>query len=567
MVLSIRVGKVHNVRVYSGKRSSGSETQVVYRAAYHQKGWNGKRNWSGWSTSVKSTIAGVLRKVQVKNETTDAVWAEILKHRAAGYKPQVATPPSHNTEVVFFRQRPFEGRILSYFRSVDDKVRMRLRRPGYKRVDSNWHCTRHEAFECIKARCNSMGLDEPALSRAEHFRKNVQFIHQIYGLFKDGKDMSSLFTLSSSAWQAYAARHHCEYKLWNADEIDTLILTKAIPWLQDLYRDVRYDVQRVDVARFFILWMYGGLYADLGTFPNIERFPLVPLGLCSMLASTTKTMCKGPEWEMDVVVATAGNPVLIDILKNMSTAMAENRKKRHYDEKVCSFVCNTTGAVQLGELLQSSAYAPHVTVFSMVRPVGHLERYLSMSYETGKFCHLLGDYDVISPFSMSDKAGMGRAPPALGQPLAQLPPFPKMKKGLRYTRKTTEPLAASVDKQTTSGCEQQPQTQPGSQIVNQMQPGYEPQQTSNHSGEQQQLLPIADKVQPGSEPKQISPQSENMTQEERDVFDDMVDMFLNQRDKFVDVGVAYTLLEKKTRTYLQGIRSTYAADLGAVIRT
>ena len=135
-------------------------------------------------------------------------------------------------------------------------------------------------------------------------------------------------------------------------------------------------------------------------------------------------------------------------------------------------MCNTTGAVQLGEFLQSSGYAPHVTVFSMVRPVGHLERYLSMSYETGQFCHLLGAYDVISPFSMSDKAGMGRAPPPLCTTLAQLPPFPETKKRRRLTVKTRASLAGEVDKQNISGCEQQPQS------LSSNQPDNEPQQIS-----------------------------------------------------------------------------------------
>ena len=56
-----------------------------------------------------------------------------------------------------------------------------------------------------------------------------------------------------------------------------------------MYRDVRFLVQRADVARFFILFKFGGLYADLDVFPNLEKFPLVPLGLCKMLASETKT--------------------------------------------------------------------------------------------------------------------------------------------------------------------------------------------------------------------------------------------------------------------------------------
>ena len=129
----------------------------------------------------------------------------------------------------------------------------------------------------------------PAISHARSVEAGVKYVHQVYGLFRDGKDMSALFKLSSSAWQAYARRHHAAYKLWTADECDRLIQLEAPSQVQTLYRDVRFLVQRADVARFFILFKFGGLYADLDVFPNLETFPLVPLGLCKMFASETKT--------------------------------------------------------------------------------------------------------------------------------------------------------------------------------------------------------------------------------------------------------------------------------------
>ena len=65
----------------------------------------------------------------------------------------------------------------------------------------------------------------------------VEVIHQIYGLYRDGKDMSELFKLSSMAWKAYAMSHKCKYIMWTADQIDTLIQEFAPNWVQQLYRD------------------------------------------------------------------------------------------------------------------------------------------------------------------------------------------------------------------------------------------------------------------------------------------------------------------------------------------
>ena len=111
-------------------------------------------------------------------------------------------------------------------------------------------------------------------------------------------------------------------------------------------------MQRVDVARFFILYKYGGLYADLDVFPNLETFPLVPLGLCKMPARETKTMSHKHEWEIEVIVAEKGNPFILDILEDMSRAMAEKSKMKGYNDRPCRFIYNTTGPKLVGKTLK-----------------------------------------------------------------------------------------------------------------------------------------------------------------------------------------------------------------------
>ena len=72
---------------------------------------------------------------------------------------------------------------------------------------------------------------EPAISHTHSAEEGVEAIHQIYGLYKDGKEMSELFKLSAEAWQAYARREPCEYKLWSANEVDTLMQLEAPAWV------------------------------------------------------------------------------------------------------------------------------------------------------------------------------------------------------------------------------------------------------------------------------------------------------------------------------------------------
>ena len=115
----------------------------------------------------------------------------------------------------------------------------------------------------------------------------VAIVHQIYGIFRDGVEMSPLFKLSSESWQAYCRRQSRRYILWTADVLDTLIQKFAPKSIVALYRDVRFLVQRVDIGRFFVLFAYGGLYADLDVMPNREAYPQVSFGFCKMASRAT----------------------------------------------------------------------------------------------------------------------------------------------------------------------------------------------------------------------------------------------------------------------------------------
>ena len=99
-------------------------------------------------------------------------------------------------------------------------MRMILSRTRTNRVFSSWRPTKHEAYEHLKRRIGDSDLvlsDDPSLMRQkkaisqEPFAQaisqqssvcNVQIVHQIYGLYRDGQEMSPLFRMSSFAWTA-----------------------------------------------------------------------------------------------------------------------------------------------------------------------------------------------------------------------------------------------------------------------------------------------------------------------------------------------------------------------------
>ena len=133
-------------------------------------------------------------------------------------------------------------------------------------------------------------------------------------------------------------------------------------------------------------------------------------------------------------MATAGNLVLLEILQDMSPALAEKSEVKSCNNHPRRFIYYTTGPKLVGQALQSRGYEPQVKVFSMCRPVRDLEKYLSVD-DTGRVsCDLqnLELYDVWLAHSLPprnkrlhrDVRDVRNARnPECARPLAQLPPF------------------------------------------------------------------------------------------------------------------------------------------------
>ena len=161
---------------------------------------------------------------------------------------------------------------------------MCLSQKGSKRIWSNWHKSKQEAFDLILnkiAERRSPGKEPTGNASARSQQTcdvlGVNFVHQIFGLYRDGAEMPPLFKLSSEAWQAYSCRQGIPYILWTAEMIDTVMQKYAPHSILLLHKAVRYLVQQVDIARFVLLYVYGGLYADLDVFPNRDMYPQVLL--------------------------------------------------------------------------------------------------------------------------------------------------------------------------------------------------------------------------------------------------------------------------------------------------
>ena len=248
----------------------------------------------------------------------------------------------------------------------------------------------------------------------------VRYIHQIYGLFRDGKPMPPLFETSKKRWQKTAADMGAIHIMWSADEVDTLV-REHYPQIWDTYIRVRYPIMRADMGRVAILHRYGGLYADLDVIPNRSEYKETRLTVCIQPSHIKK---RKHFFEMEVLVAVQANALLLQWLEYMKQRIAKTPFERpgcFYHNARMRYVYNTTGPAAMGRFLRLTA---NQTEFKQLQYL-HINRPEKATVMT---FHDKQAYDVISFQSMSYETKALSQPTRVSEDSVDLPRVPIISK-------------------------------------------------------------------------------------------------------------------------------------------
>ena len=289
----------------------------------------------------------------------------------------------------------------------------------------------------------------------------VMYVHQIYGLFGDGKPMSQRFQDSRDAWSRCAGSMGARYHLWNAAEVETLMRTRYQQFW-DTYQRVRYPVMRADIARIAILHAYGGLCADLDTMPNRQSYAQAPLAVCSVWGPKKGGGWKKSDWraadqaprkefyDMEVLVGEVRSPFLLGWLDHVCDEIGSkdyhNKKSLWYNAKM-RYIYHTTGPMAMRRYFNKPEHRTFVSRVSKLnmnwfkdepkltdqdREQFHVITVESRSYETKK-------HEILVPVGTQNV-------PILAEPLRR-----------RAVCKVTAPSTQLTDEQTQLPDEQQDQ--------------------------------------------------------------------------------------------------------------
>ena len=118
-----------------------------------------------------------------------------------------------------------------------------------------------------------------------------RIIHQTYS--------TTHLPLKFAAWQKSCIDIHgpsWRYKLWTDADIDRLV-DREFPWLKKRYSSFRNWINKVDLARYMILYKYGGFFIDLDIecLAPLDRFAQMGGAIIPRMSYNTSTAI--PFWE------------------------------------------------------------------------------------------------------------------------------------------------------------------------------------------------------------------------------------------------------------------------------
>ena len=151
-----------------------------------------------------------------------------------------------------------------------------------------------------------------------------KIIHQIAP--SDEKKWNPIWKPCQESWK----RHFpdWEYRLWNDEEdLDIFIKTKYA-WFYPTFSGYPKKINRIDAARYFFLYEYGGLYADMD-FECLKNFEHLLLDGCVNIAESPHY--PGEKYQNALMVSTKHHPLWKNIWKYLE------------DHKTVTDICSATG--------------------------------------------------------------------------------------------------------------------------------------------------------------------------------------------------------------------------------
>jgi len=190
------------------------------------------------------------------------------------------------------------------------------------------------------------------------------YIHQIYGLFEDGKSYmnNELFKESVMKWIYITTENNknrdrlfnYQYILWDKKKCDNLI--DKYNEFKEMYENTRFKIMKCDIMRFLILYHMGGIYADMDIIPRINNLDFLYHDSDAVYVS--KYVNKNTE-NYDIEILSSfdkHNPLFYRFLKYIPSQILEKNNIKVYENWKIRYVFHTTGPHSFNRFIKNYDY-------------------------------------------------------------------------------------------------------------------------------------------------------------------------------------------------------------------
>ncbi len=176
-----------------------------------------------------------------------------------------------------------------------------------------------------------------------------KIIHQVFFNIQN-KELEEINLFVESQKSLQKMNPDFEYILWTEEACDGLMQTEYQEYY-DFYKSMRYDIQRIDYVRFFILHKFGGFYIDLDM---IAIKPLDELLKHDMILNNINHLVTNHnEFVLNDFMATKPeNPLMMLLIKAVPINYKQKEKIDVYNTWKARFVVQTTGPKFLSRMIK-----------------------------------------------------------------------------------------------------------------------------------------------------------------------------------------------------------------------
>ena len=173
-------------------------------------------------------------------------------------------------------------------------------------------------------------------------------IHQIYGIFNDGKNIRDIepYRIATEKTKAFCKKHKIRYKMWNLKDCVKLLNTHFRSY-KKLWKDFRYDIQRADFIRYCILYKYGGIYVDCDIYPTKSIKHLFNMDYFFVIYPELNHIYNA------LIGSKPNNELFINIMEECKRSTYEKQKQEIYKTWKGRLVFQTTGQYMLKRVLKN----------------------------------------------------------------------------------------------------------------------------------------------------------------------------------------------------------------------